>query len=73
MRAGTKVQLARSELLRQLVYRRWRANERASDAEHFLRMQLSAGRPEKIWSGAALTSRSQSYEREVLKDKEEFA
>src|SRR5665811_927963 len=72
---GTNTRLPLADLLRQSVYSRLAGYEDVNDAERLsqdpaLRLMGS----EKIWDrGAALTSRLQTFETEMLADEENFA
>jgi hypothetical protein len=73
-RRGKNTQLPLAELLRQSVYRRIAGYEDVNDAERLSQdptFRLIGS--ERIWDrGAALTSRLQSFETEMLTDEENF-
>jgi hypothetical protein len=75
LRRGKNTQLPLADLLRQSVYSRMAGYEDVNDAERL--SQDPAFRligSEKIWDrGAALTSRLQTFETEMLADEENFA
>jgi hypothetical protein len=75
LRRGKNTQLPLADLLRQSVYSRMAGYEDGNDAERL--SQDPAFRligSEKIWDrGAALTSRLQTFETEMLADEENFA
>ena len=75
LRRGKNTQLPLADLLRQSVYSRIAGYEDVNDAERL--SQDPAFRligSEKIWDrGAALTSRLQTFETEMLADEENFA
>jgi hypothetical protein len=74
-RRGRNVQLPLSDLLRQSIYRRLAGYEDVNDAERLYQdptFRLIGSR--KIWErGAALTSRLQSFETEVLTQADNLA
>jgi hypothetical protein len=74
-RRGKNTQFAFADLLRQLVYSRLAGYEDLSDAERLAQdptFRLIGS--EKIWDrGAALTSRLQSFETEMLGEEQNFA
>ncbi len=74
-RQGTNTQFALADLLRQSVYSRLAGYEDVNDAERLAQdptFRLIGS--EKIWErGAALTSRLQSFETEMLTEEENFA
>ncbi len=74
-RRGRNVQLPLSDLLRQSIYSRLAGYEDVNDAERLAQdptFRLIGSR--KIWErGAALTSRLQSFETEVLAEEENLA
>jgi predicted ribosome quality control (RQC) complex YloA/Tae2 family protein len=74
-RRGKNTQLPLADLLRQSVYSRIAGYENVNDAERLSQdptFRLIGS--EKIWErGAALTSRLQSFETEVLAQEENFA
>jgi hypothetical protein len=75
LRRGKNVQLPLSDLLRQSIYSRLAGYEDVNDAAHLSQdptFRLIGSR--KIWErGAALTSRLQSFETEVLTQEENLA
>jgi hypothetical protein len=73
-RRGKKTQFPFADLLRQSVYSRLAGYEDLNDAERLSQDPvLRLIGPEKIWDqGAALTSRLQTFEAEMLAEEENF-